>query len=251
MRGGRESRTSQLFDMTDINELPTTPGGIRQMADVDMTVPFSSFRPQDAACGRLLAKSYPAPAHSTARLACGSSRPMNYPGIPSDGCVRLTLCFAGPAGRCERAAPVLTAAGWRASSATTPIPRGPSPVPADRHRARFITARLRGIISPYSANRTVLNRTGVPLMVGHEVVFPARAGMNRTEQEFPTKAPGQVFPARAGMNRPRAPSSIRQRMFDQRGETLPDRRQAAAEPQRRRRHRSSLDETEPPRTNRY
>ena len=44
MRGGRESRTSQLFDMTDINELPTTPGGIRQMADVDMTVPVQLFR---------------------------------------------------------------------------------------------------------------------------------------------------------------------------------------------------------------
>ena len=86
-------------------------------------------------------------------------------------------------------------------------------------------------------------------MVGHEVVFPARAGM-KAEKAYRTLVKARV--PRAGGDEPtEVSSSIRQRMFDQRDETLPDRRQAAAEPQQRRRHRSSIDEIEPPRTNRY
>ena len=82
--------------MTDINELPTTPGGIRQMADVDMTVPFRS-----SAHKTLHAVYYsrnPTLRLRTARhVGMWIIQTYELPGIPSDGCVRLTLCFAGPA----------------------------------------------------------------------------------------------------------------------------------------------------------
>ena len=84
-----------IVRMTDIYEPPPTRGGLRDMAEVHMGVFFNS--PAHKMLNAVYRSRNPMRLRTDGHVGMWLIRASGLPGIPSDGCASLTLCFSGSA----------------------------------------------------------------------------------------------------------------------------------------------------------
>lgn len=124
------AETSLDVDMTPIHELPPTRGGLRRMAEIQITTPLGGSQHKFLnAAFRDRQSSVPQPIRlrTDDHVGMWNIHRVRMPGIPSDGLVRLTLSYAGPAydadwrERIERAKRAREEG--KGKSAISPVPR--------------------------------------------------------------------------------------------------------------------------------